>query len=194
MSKQIRNGKQRASLTINNDLNRTLEKLEAGINVEIGDKNINELYNEKLKDTLNLNEGVTKMTKRVKPPKEPKKKAAPTEAGLKRAAGLSKYRAQVKEALELKKAIENKHLVSYSDEEDEEEEEEEEEKPTKPAKQIVKPVVKPPPPPTPVVDLKPIYDELENMKKKNAELEERFVFKNSMFDINSMRRNMSIKF
>jgi hypothetical protein len=156
--------------------------------VDIGNsKDLHDLYNEKLKSEINLNENVKKMASRVK--KEPKEL---TEAQKKRVAGLSKYRAQVKEALELKKSLDNKHLVSY-----EESEESEEEVIPEPVKQVEKRVIKTTPvlpPLPPPVDLKPIYAELESMKKKNAELEERFTFRNSMLDFNNMRRNMSIKF
>ena len=177
--------------------NTKLKKSET--KVDIGNsKDIHTLYNEKLQTEINLDENVKKMASRIK--KEPKEL---TEAQKKRVAGLSKYRAQVKEALELKKALDNKKLLSY-EESDEDEEDEEIEKIEKkvefekvePVRQAPKRVTQTIPvlPPLPTIDLKPIYAELENMKKKNAELEEKFTFRNSMLDFNNMRRHMSIKF
>lgn len=176
---------------MSNTKNTKLKKAET--KVDIGNsKDLHVLYNEKLQTEINLDENVKKMASRVK--KEPKEL---TEAQKKRVAGLSKYREQVKEALELKKAIDNKSKLLY-----EESEESEEEEKVEPVKQVEKRVTQPlrvlpptlPPQPQPTIDLKPIYAELESMKKKNAELEERFTFRNSMLDFNNMRRNMSIKF
>jgi len=176
---------------MSNTKNTKLKKAET--KVDIGNsKDLHALYNEKLQTEINLDENVKKMASRVK--KEPKEL---TEAQKKRVAGLSKYRDQVKEALELKKALDNKHLLSY----EESEESEEDEKP-EPVKQVEKRVIQPlrvlppmpPPRPQVEIDLKPIYAELESMKKKNAELEEKFTFRDSMLNFNNMRRNMSIKF
>ena len=185
------------ALRRNKQENQTLEKLEAGISVKIGDKTINQLYNEKLTNSIDLSETMSKTLakpqgkiKVEKPVKEL------TEKGKKASERLSKYRAQVKEALELKKNLENRSLFSYSD--DEEEEDEPEIKPLETHK-VDTPIIPSIPIQAPIsvqpqIDLTPIYGEIDNLKKKNKELEDRFTYRNTMIDIGNMRRNMSIKF
>lgn len=200
------------ALRRNKEENQTLEKLEAGINVKIGDKTINQLYNEKLNETINLKETVRKTVKSQPKIKVEKPVKELTEKGKKASERLSKYREQVKEALQLKKNLENKNLLSYSDDEEEEEETESEVKPLEthkvdtpivPSKPIPTPIISTQPIQTPIVpslqtqpqiDLTPIYGEIDNLKKKNKELEDKFMYRNSLFDISNMRRNMSIKF
>lgn len=173
-----------------NEENRALEKLEAGIAVKIGDKNINDLYNEKLTQQVDLMEtvsqSITKAKKEQKPKKEKPVKVI-SEKGKQGTNNLSKYRQQVKEALELKKSIENKNTLIYSDDDEEEEDDE----PIVPRMPVPAPM---PQVQQPQVDLGPIFNELENIKKKNKELEDRFAYRSTLLDLNGMRRSMSIKF
>ena len=167
--------------------NRTLEKLEAGISTKIGGKDINQLYNEKLNQTIDLNETVSKvLAKQPKPGRQKKEKPVKelTEKGKRASATLSKYRQQVKEALELKKSLENKQTLVYSEDEDEEEE------------PIVPRMPEPAPMPVkqPALDLTPLYNEITAIKQKNKELEDRFAYRSTLIDVSNMRRNMSIKF
>jgi len=157
-----------------NEENKLLSKLEAGISVKIGNQDINKLYNDKLNEKMDLKETVSKVLKKPAPPKVKKVKEI-SEKGKSGIIKLSKYREQVKEALELKKNIDNKNLLNYSSDEDEEEEE-------------IQPIIQP------SIDLKPIYGEIEALKKKNQYLEERYLIRNTIQDISNMRRNMSIKF
>jgi hypothetical protein len=169
---------------------RALEKLEAGIKVKIGDKDINEVYNDKLNQTIDLNETVSKaLAKQPKPGRQKKEKPVKelTEKGKRASATLSKYRQQVKEALELKKSLENKQTLVYSEDEDEEEEEQ----------QVVSRKPEPAPKPVqqqPVLDLTPLYNEITAIKQKNKELEDRFAYRSTLMDVSNMRRNMSVKF
>jgi len=188
-----------ASLKKNKEENQTLEKLEAGLCVKIGDKTINELYNEKLNNSIDLKETMSKTLSKPQPkPKVQKPVKELTEKGRKASERLSKYRTQVKEALELKKTLESRNLISYSDDEDEEDPEEPEVKPiqpVQPASIIPEPVIQPKPIiQQPQIDLGPIYNEIETLKKKNKEIEDRFMYRNAVMDISNMRRNMSIKF
>ena len=162
---------------------KVLSKLEAGLKTQIGGKNINQLYNEKLGQDMDLKETVSKSIAKVK--KEPKKKVVKpiTERGEKCKRILSKYREEVKLALELKKNIDDKNLLAYSDEENDEDEEIEPQTPV----QII-------PKPEPKTDLSKIYGEIEDLKKKNQYLEDRYLIRNTILDISTMRRNMSIKF
>lgn len=169
------------------DENRTLEKLEAGINVKIGDKDINQLYNEKLNQSIDLNETVSKaLAKQPKPGRQKKEKPVKelTEKGKRASATLSKYRQQVKEALELKKSLEGKQTLVYSEDEDEDDE------PVVPRM----PVPSQPPVQQPAIDLTPLYNEITAIKQKNKELEDRFAYRSTLIDVSNMRRNMSIKF
>ena len=192
--------KQAVSLFKEEDTNMTLEKLEAGIPVKIGDKTINQIYNEKLTKNIDLTETVSKTVSKpqVKVKIEKPKKEL-TDKGKKASERLSKYREQVKEALELKKNLELKKSFSYSDDEDEDDEDDD--KPTlEPIKeeeeQIIPtmPIQSSSPPPLPTIDLSPIYNEIESLKIQNKKLEERFTYRNAVMDISNMRRNMSIKF
>lgn len=169
------------------DENRTLEKLEAGINVKIGDKDINQLYNEKLNQSIDLNETVSKaLAKQPKPGRQKKEKPVKelTEKGKRASATLSKYRQQVKEALELKKSLEGKQTLVYSEDEDEDDE------PVVPRM----PVPSQPPVQQPAIDLTPLYNEITAIKQKNKELEDRFAYRSTLLDVSNMRRNMSIRF
>lgn len=169
------------------DENRTLEKLEAGINVKIGDKDINQLYNEKLNQSIDLNETVSKaLAKQPKPGRQKKEKPVKelTEKGKRASATLSKYRQQVKEALELKKSLEGKQTLVYS------EDEEEDDEPVVPRM----PVPSQPPVQQPAIDLTPLYNEITAIKQKNKELEDRFAYRSTLLDVSNMRRNMSIRF
>lgn len=171
-----------------NEEGRALEKLEAGLAVKIGGKNINDLYNEKLHQQVDLTETVSQsIIKAKKEPKPKKEKPAKvvSEKGKQGANNLSKYRQQVKEALELKKTIENKNTLIYS----EDEEDDEDEEPIVPRMPVAAPM-----PAQPQVDLAPIFSELESIKKKNKELEERFTYRSSILDLSNLRRNMSVKF
>ena len=162
---------------------KVLNKLEAGLKTQISGKDINKLYNEKLAQNMDLKETVNKSLAKVK--KEPKKKVVKpiTERGEKCKKVLSKYREEVKVAMQLKKNIDDKNLLSYSDEEDDEIED-------------IEPQIPPPiiPKPEPKTDLSKIYGEIEDLKKKNQYLEDRYLIRNTIQDISTMRRNMSIKF
>jgi ACT domain-containing protein len=194
---------------IHNEENKTLEKLEAGLTAKIGDKDINKLYNDKLNEKIDLKETVSKTlskpTPKIKVEKIPKEI---TDKGKKGSERLSKYRAQVKEALELKKNLENKNMITYSDDEDDEDDEENEiqrlpeiKPQAEPQSIAIKtpevapmPIFEPKIKVEPTIDLTPIYGEIESLKKKNKDLEDRFLLRNHMLDISNMRRNMSIKF
>jgi hypothetical protein len=174
---------------IQNEESRTLEKLEAGLAVKIGDKNINDLYNEKLHQQVDLTETISQSIIKAKKEPKPKKEKPVKEVSVKGKQGtnnLSKYRQQVKEALELKKSIENKNTLIYSDDDDADDEDDEPIVPRTPAPPSL--------PVQPQVDLAPIFSELENIKKKNKELEDRFTYRSSILDLSNLRRNMSIKF
>jgi len=184
-----------------------LEKLEAGISVKIGDKDINQLYKEKLNEKLDLKETMSKTLSKPTPKiKAPKQVKVITEKGKKASAHLSKYRQDVKEALELKKNLENRNLISYSDADDDDDDDDEVPKALD-VIQTTEPIVPKMPEPMPMpifepqikieepkFDLTPIYGEIESLKKKNKDLEDKFMLRNSFMDISNMRRHMSIKF
>ena len=175
---------------INLEQQKQLERMEAGLKTTIGDKDINQLYKEKLNQEIDVDEPLSKtLTK----PKGRVKKEKPvkelTEKGKRASESLSKYRQQVKEALEFKKAMENKNKIIYSEDEDEDEDEDE-------AKPLPTIVAKPTPviQQQPQVDLSPLYSELESLKKKNKELEDKFIYKSNIMDLTTQRRNIMIKF
>jgi hypothetical protein len=172
-----------------NEEGRVLEKLEAGLAVKIGDKNINDLYNEKLHQQVDLTETISQSI--IKAKKNPKPKKPVKEVSVKGKQGttnLSKYRQQVKEALELKKSIDNKNVLSYSDDDDEADDQYDD--PIAPRMSIPTPL----PVQQPQIDLAPIFNELESIRKKNKELEDRFTYRSSILDLSNLRRNMSVKF
>lgn len=163
-----------------------LDKLEANVNLKIGDKSINKLYKEKLKDKLDLDESITTVIKNNPAPKKKKEKPVKeiSEKGKKASERLSKYRQQVREALELKKSIESKNSLIYDDDEDDDEDEQ----------SVVAqsaPIIAPS---TPSVDLDKVYNEIDALKKQNKTLEERLLFRRDVLGISDMRRQMLIKF
>lgn len=188
--------KQSIATTEHHDRIKTLDKLEGGLKIKLGDKEINDLYRQKLSESLNVDEPITTTIKGVKKPstKPPKVKKEPSERGKKASEYLSKYRQQVREALELKKKIENKNTLIYEDESDADEEDEEDDKipdhipqqPTQPIAQAPAPVVMP--------DMSKVYSEIDTLKKQNKALEERLLFRRDVLGISDMRKNMLIKF
>lgn len=188
-----------------------LDRLEAGIQTKIGDKDINQLYKEKLSKKLDVDESVNMTVRSIKkerPAKAPKKE--PSDKGIRASLNLSKYRQQVREALDLKKKIESKTTLIYEDdEEDEVEEERKIEDPIMEDQPKIEPILK--------IDDKPqnqyivtthkkeqpliiepnfnhLFSEIETLKNKNKELENRLMFRNDIYGINNMRNNMLIKF
>lgn len=142
------------------------------------DKKNNELhalYQEKLTD-LGLTKKGAQRKKAEKSEKEAQGKAG--------AKALSKYRQQVREALELKKKVDTTIEIESESDDDE---------------IIQQPSVPAPEPiPTPIkqpeIDITTIYEEINNLKKQNKELENKFTYKTGIMDVNNLRRNMTIKF
>lgn len=161
-----------------------LERLEAGLVAKINGKDINLLYKEKLANTLDIDEPFSSTLKQPhgrppKPAKEPKVMSAKGKASSER---LSKYREQVKEALALKKKTDEK-LIYDADEDDDSDFEYDTPKPTQP-------IIAPPPP----VNLDVIYSQIDELKKQNKELENKFIHKNDLMNVGNMRRNIMLKF
>jgi hypothetical protein len=168
-----------------NKLKETLNKLEGGIKIKLNGTEINDAYNEKLSKSLDIDEPISTTLKGVKKiPKASKEKKPVSERGKKATEYLSKYREQVREALELKKKIENKNTLIYEDSEDSEEEEE-----ADPI--VVPPVVQPP---APQFDINKVYNDINDLKKQNKELQDRLLFRRDVTGISDLRRNMILKF
>ncbi len=174
---------------------RALDKLEGGLKIKLGATEINDLYRQKLSESLDVDEPISTTIKGVKKPstKPVKEKKEPSEKGKRASQYLSKYRQQVREALELKKKIENKNTLIYDDESDPDEEDEEDDKIPDPIPQEpTPPVVQAPQVVMP--DMSKVYNDIDILKKQNKQLEERLLFRRDVLGISDMRKNMLIKF
>ena len=157
---------------------RKVETLEKQLSMP--ESEINQKYQEELDK-----QGLTQ--KAEKKPKQPR--------GAKGKENLSKYRQQVKEALELKKKLETKKDIIEL-EPDSESDSEVEVVSTKPKSNVSMNVASVPAPqqPTPTFDVSSIMNEINNLKKQNQDLENRFTYRSNVSYANDLRRNMLIKF
>lgn len=169
-----------------------LDRMEAGLETKIGDKDINQLYKEKLSQKLDIDEGLSLTLKKIPKPRKVKTPPPPkvlTKKGKAGSENLSKYRQQVREALEVKKKVESKNTLIYDDESESEVDEDVVE-PAIP--EIAAPTVQQPQVIMP--DMTKVYSEIDSLKKQNKALEERLLFRRDVLGVNDMRRNMLIKF
>jgi hypothetical protein len=170
-----------------------LGRLEAGLKTQLPNgKDINDVYQEKLNNVIDTTEPITYTKQRIqkenplgRPKSEPKPKPKKTlsKKGETALNNLSKYRQQVKEALALKKDLETK--LTYDDDDDDEYDDE---------SVVPDPVVPEPVAQQPMPDLNSIYNQIDELKKQNQELERRFIQKNDLLNVGNLRRNMMLKF
>jgi hypothetical protein len=196
--------KQTEALLKNSQQNKTIAKLESNVLIKKGKSDINEIYNDELKKVVDLNETVSvSINKPVPKVKIEKPIKEVSNKGKKASGNLSKYREQVKEALELKKKLDNQKQLSYDDDDDDDDDEEIEFKEIKPTLQVIEPVPEPQisipkqvdrVQPIQLFNLENIHKDIQDLKLKNKEIEDRYLYRKSCIDISNMRRNMSIKF